>query len=212
MDVCVLSHEGASGLHRNMKAAPDPFLQAVAPSREGLVGAVACLVTWDWLADLCAQEGLPFVLGHALSMQAMHGGKATNDTIDAAQIALVLRGGMLPQAEVYPATMRATRALLRRRTPLRRTRAELFGHVHHPNSQYHLPEIGTHIASTATRNGVAERFHAAAVHTTIAVDLSRIPSYDELRKDRALSLLNTAKHHDPHTLYLLQTVPGIGKM
>jgi hypothetical protein len=29
-----------------------------------------------WLADLCASEGLPFVLGHALSMKAIQGGKA----------------------------------------------------------------------------------------------------------------------------------------
>jgi len=37
----------------------------------------------------------------------------------------VLRGGMLPQASVSPAAMRATRDLLRRRTHLMRTRAEL---------------------------------------------------------------------------------------
>jgi hypothetical protein len=62
--------------------------------------AVACIFTWYWLADLCAQEGLPFVLGHALYMQAIHGGKATNDKIDAQKIAVLLRGGMLPQAYV----------------------------------------------------------------------------------------------------------------
>jgi hypothetical protein len=27
-----------------------------------------------------------------------------------------------------------------------------------------------------------------------------------------LSIIKTAKHHDAHTLYLLQTVPGIGKI
>ena len=32
--------------------------------------------TWYWLADLCAHEGIPFVLGHALYMKAIHGGKA----------------------------------------------------------------------------------------------------------------------------------------
>jgi hypothetical protein len=51
-------------------------LKAVAPSRTDLVVCVACLFTWYWLADLCAREGMPFVLGHALSMKAMHGGKA----------------------------------------------------------------------------------------------------------------------------------------
>ena len=41
-------------------------------------------------------------------MKAIHGGKAKNDKIDAHKIAVLLRGGMLPQAYVYPAEMRAT--------------------------------------------------------------------------------------------------------
>jgi hypothetical protein len=66
MYVCIVSHEGEILLHRNMKAAPAPFLQAVAPYRDGLVVAVECIFTWYWLADLCAEHGIPFVLGHAL--------------------------------------------------------------------------------------------------------------------------------------------------
>ena len=62
-----MSQDGEMLVHRNMQAAPEPFLKAIAPYRDGLVVAVACIFTWYWLADLCAQEGLPFVLGHALS-------------------------------------------------------------------------------------------------------------------------------------------------
>ena len=86
---------------------------------------VECLFTWYWLADLCTQEGIPFVLGHALYMKAIHGGKANHDQIDSHKIAVLVRGGMLPQAYVYPAERRATRDLLRRRRHLTRTRAEL---------------------------------------------------------------------------------------
>jgi hypothetical protein len=43
------------------------------------------MFTWYWLADLCAKEGIAFVLGHALYMKAIHGGKAKNDKIDAYQ-------------------------------------------------------------------------------------------------------------------------------
>jgi len=67
MYVCIMSQDGEMLVHRNMQAAPEPFLKAIAPYRDGLVVAVACIFTWYWLADLCAQEGLPFVLGHALS-------------------------------------------------------------------------------------------------------------------------------------------------
>ena len=76
MYVCIVHHAGEVLLHRNMKAAPKPFFKAIAPSREGLVVAVVCMFTWYWLADLCVHEGIAFVLGPALYMKAMHGGKA----------------------------------------------------------------------------------------------------------------------------------------
>jgi transposase len=141
MYVCILSHDGEILLHRNMPAGPEPFRKAVAPYREDLVVCVECIFTWYWLADLCAREGIPFVLGHALYMKAIHGGKAKNDKIDAQKIAVLLRGGMLPQAYVYPAEMRATRDLLRRRMHLMRKRAELLTHVQQTNCQHNLPEI-----------------------------------------------------------------------
>jgi transposase len=100
MYVCIVNQGGAVLVHRNMKAAPEAFLKAVAPYRDGLVVAVEWMCTWYWLADLCAQEGIPFVLGHALSMKAIHGGKAKHDTIDSQKIAALRRGGMLPQAYV----------------------------------------------------------------------------------------------------------------
>jgi Transposase len=111
MYVCIVNQDGDVLLHRNMKAAPEPVLKAIAPYRAGLVVAVACMLTWYGLADLCAQEGIAFVLGHALSMKAIHGGKAHNDTIDSHTLAVLLRGGMLPHASVDPAPLRATRDL-----------------------------------------------------------------------------------------------------
>jgi hypothetical protein len=175
MYVCIVSPDGEILLHRNMQAAPEPFLKAIAPYRDGLVVAVACIFTWYWLAALCATEGIPFVLGHALSMQAIHGGKAKNDKIDSQKIAVLLRGGMIPHAYVYPAEMRATRDLLRRRTHLMRTRAELLAHVQNTNSQYNRPALGKKIASKTNRAGVAERFDDPAVQQTIEVDLALIP-------------------------------------
>jgi transposase len=212
MYVCILDQHGTILVHRNMKASPDMFLKAIAPYRADLVVCVECIFTWYWLADLCAQEGIPFVLGHALYMKAIHGGKAKNDKIDSQKIAALLRGGMLPEAYVYPAKMRATRDLLRRRTHLMRKRAELLAHVQNTNSQYNVPEIGKKIAYKANRAGVAERFEDVAVQKTIEVDLALITYYDDLLKDLELYILKTAKQHDANTLYLLQTIPGIGKI
>jgi transposase len=212
MYVCILHHAGEMLVHRDMQASPETFLKAIAPYREDIVVAVECIFTWYWLADLCAQEGLPFVLGHALSMKAIHGGKAKNDRIDARKIAVLLRGGMIPQAYVYPAEMRATRDVLRRRLPLTRTRAELLPHIQQTNSPYNLPEMGKKIAYKAHRDGVAERFPDPAVHTSVEVDLALIDFYDQLLRDVALTLVQTAKQHDAQTLSLLQSVPGIGKI
>jgi transposase len=212
MYVCILDQSGEIMLHRNMKTNPETFLKVIAPYREGLVVAVECMFTWYWLANLCADEDIPFVLGRALYMKAIHGGKAKNDQIDSQKIAVLLRGGMLPQAYVYPAEMRATRDLLRRRMHLAHKRGELLAHVQNTNSQYNLPAIGKKIAYKANRDGGAERFADPAVQKSIEVDLALIGYDDELLRDVELTIVKTAKHHDANTLYLLQTVPGIGKI
>ena len=212
MYLCILHQDGAILVHRNMPAGPEPFLKAIAPSRDPIVVAVECLFAWDWLADLCAREGMPFVLGQALSMKAIHGGQAKNDTIDAQKIAGFRRGGMLPQAYVSPADMRATRELLRRRMPLMRKGAALLARIHNTPSQYNVPEMGKKIADKANRDGVAARFPAPAVPKSIAVDLALIGHDDQLLHDRELSLLQTAKQHDANTLYRLRTVPGLGEL
>ena len=45
LDVCILSQDGAVVLHRNMPASSDALLKAIAPSRDHMVSAVACIFT-----------------------------------------------------------------------------------------------------------------------------------------------------------------------
>src|SRR5215510_11940125 len=180
MYVCLLDQHGTKLVHKNLPTTPDAFLRLIAPYREDLVVGVECIFTWYWLADLCQKEGIAFVLGHALDMKAIHGGKAKNDKIDAHQIAVLLRGGMFPLASVYPAEMRATRDLLRRRCHLVHQRAELLAHLQNTNSQYNLPEIDKKLAYKANRAGVAERFPDLAVPKSMEVDLALIDHYDKV--------------------------------
>ena len=91
MYVCILDEEGKTVLHKNRKATPEALLRAIAPYREDIVVAAECMFVWYWLADLCAKEKIPFVLGHALYMKAIHGGKSKNDRIDSHKIAALLR-------------------------------------------------------------------------------------------------------------------------
>ena len=76
MYLCVLNQQGEIVLHRNMPCSADSLVKAIAPYREDVVVAVECIFTWYWLADLCAKEKIAFVLGHALYMKAIYGGKA----------------------------------------------------------------------------------------------------------------------------------------
>jgi transposase len=212
MDLCVLNQAGEIRLHRNMKTSPETLLKAIAPYREDLVVCVEGIFTWSWLADLCAQAGMPVVLGHALDMKAIHGGQAKHDTIDAHKIAVLRRGGMLPQADVYPAAMRATRDVRRRRRPLMRKRAALLAHGHKTTRQYHLPEIGKQLADKANRTGVAEHFPDPAVHKSIAVDLALLGHYDRLLTDLELSIVQTAKEDEAQTFSRRRSIPGVGTL
>jgi transposase len=212
MYVCILDAGGQVLVHKNLRASPEAFLEAVAPYRDDLVVAVECIFTWYWLADLCAREGIAFVLGHALMMKAIHGGKAKNDRIDALKIATLLRGGMLPQAYVYPAGLRATRDLLRRRLHLVRKRGQLLAHIQMTSHQYNLPPLGKRIAYPANREGVVEHFEDRAVRKSIGVDLALLERYDELLADLEVELVRRAKQHDPQAFHRLRTIPGVGKV
>jgi transposase len=123
----------------------------------------------------------------------------------------LLRGGMIPQAYVYPAEMRATRDLLRRRCHLVRKRAELLAHIQNTNSQYNLPEIGKKLAYKANREGVGEHFPDPSVRKTVEVDVALINHYDQLLGEVELYLTRSAKVHDVQTFARLQSVPGIGQ-
>ena len=102
MYVCIMDQSGTVLMHKNLPAQAEAFLRTIAPYQADIVVAVECIFTWYWIADLCNREGIPFVLGHALYMKAIHGGKTKNDKIDSQKIAAMLRGGMLPMAYTYP--------------------------------------------------------------------------------------------------------------
>ena len=104
--LCILDQQGKTLVHRKLPCDRVKLLKTLAPYREDLAVAVECLFCWYWVADLCSEQGITFVLGHALYMKAIHGGKTKNDRIDSYKIAALLRGGNLPYAYVYPRLIR----------------------------------------------------------------------------------------------------------
>jgi hypothetical protein len=63
---CIIDRAGTIPVHRNLKAGSEECLRLIEPCRADIVVAVACLFTWYWLANRCAVQGIPCVLGHAL--------------------------------------------------------------------------------------------------------------------------------------------------
>ncbi|MBM3217033.1 IS110 family transposase [Candidatus Poribacteria bacterium] len=212
MYVCILDSAGQVLVHRNVPSTREAFLEIVAPYRDDLVVAAECMFTWYWLADVCAAEGITFVLGHAWAMKAIHGGKAKNDKIDSHKIASLLRGGLLPQAYVYPAAMRSTRDLIRRRLHLVRKRGQLLAHIQNTRAQYNLPVFGRKLAYRTNRAGVVEHFSDPSVQKSIEVDLALIDQYDTLIVDLELTIVREAKRHNADAFHRLRSVPGIGKV
>jgi transposase len=211
MYLCILDHEGGKVLvHRNLRCDPELFLEAVAPYRDGLVVATECIYCWYWLADLCARENIPFVLGHALYMKAIHGGKAKNDKIDSHKIAVLLRGGMFPVAYVYPPGMRATRDLLRRRLFFVRKRGELFAHIRTTFHQLNLPAPTGQLLYKSNRAGIPETIPDLVVRASVEADLALAAHYDEVIRTIGRTLRRQARVDDPETLSLLRTIPGVG--
>jgi transposase len=208
--VCIIDQKGKIVKHKNIDATPADFLEIIKKYRKDIVVAVECMFTWYWVADLCREEKIPFVLGHALYMKAIHGGKAKNDRIDSHKIAVLLRGGMIPMAYVYPAEMRATRDLLRRRNHLMRKRADLLAHIQNTNHQYNLPRFMKNICYKGNREGIAEQFSDECVRKSIEVNISLIDQYDQLLRHLEYYIDKKAKVHDPEALFRLRSVPGIG--
>jgi transposase len=214
MHLCVLDAKGAVVLDRNLPCRPDAFLAAIAPFRPDVIVGAECMFGWYWLADLCQKEEIPFIIGHALYMKAIHGAKAKNDRIDANKIARLLRGGNFPLAYLYPKGMRETRDLLRRRNYFVRQRAALFTHLQILNSQYNLPPFPKKLSFAANRAelDIAKRFADPSVQKSAAANLAVIDCLDEQVAALELYLTRTAKVDDVQTYHRLQTIPGIGKV
>ena len=212
MYVCILNQEGKILLHKNANVCQDALLKFIKPYLPNLVISVECMFTWYWIADFCQQHKIPFVLGHALYMKAIHGSKTKNDKINSHKIAVLLRGGMIPMAYVYPQEMRATRDLLRRRMHFMRKRSELLAHIQNTRNQYNLPSFEKTISRKSNRGEIVDHFSNPAVKKSMELNLALIDQYDMILRKTENYILNHTKAHNPNDFYLLRTVPGIGEI
>ena len=208
--VCIIDQAGNTCLHKEISANPDKLQQLLAPYIGNIVVGVECMHCWYWVADFCDDAGVDFILGHALYMKAIHGGKAKNDRIDSYKIANLIRGGNFPLAYVYPKTMRSTRDLLRRRMKIVRHGADLKAHVANTTSQYNLPPNKVNLKNKVAREQLRSTFSDPSVQKNIDLDMVILDCYAEQLSKVEWYIQQQAKQHKPKHFHLLKSVWGIG--
>ena len=208
----ILDREEQTHLARNLPAAPEPFLRAVAPFREGLLVACECMHCWYWLADCCRDENIAFVLGHAWAMKAVHGAKTKCDRKDADAIARPLKGGNFPPAYAYPRERRGLRDLLRARLRLVRQRAHLYGHVHTARRQANLPPVSSDVKYKSKRTVIAADIDDPFVRRRVETHLALLEPLDATIRRLEKEIEDAADRLFPVELAVLQSTPGVGKV
>src|SRR5919199_2337779 len=206
----VLDRDGQTRFGRNLPAAPEPFLRAVQPFRDGLLVACECVPPWYWLADTCRDHQITFVLGHAWAMKAVHGSKTKCDRQDAEAIARLLKGGNFPPAYAYPKERRGLRDLLRARLRLVRQRAELYGHVHTARRQANLPPVSNDVKYVSKRDACTADIADPFVRRRVETHLTLLEPLDTAIRHLEAEIEEAAQEHYPTELAVLQTTPGVG--
>ena len=212
MYLCIVNQDGDILLHKNILCEPELFKNEISPFQSDIVVGVECVFTWYWLADLCEELHIEFILGHALYMKAIHGGKTKNDKIDSKKIALLMKSGMFPMSYVYPKEMRSIRDLLRRRMYLVRHKAEMLAHIQNTNWQYNLPKIEHNLCYRANKQHLSERFEDFGAKRIIESDIAVIAYLDKLIKLIEKDVQKATKSFDSISFHFLRTIPGFGKI
>jgi transposase len=210
--VVILDRDGKAVFAKNLPANPGAFLRAVAPFRDGLLVACECMHCWYWLADTCRDAGIPFVLGHAWAMKAVHGPKTKCDRKDAEAIARLLRGGNFPPAYAYPRERRGLRDLLRARLRLVRQRAELYGHVHTARRQANLPPASSDVKYPSKRDACTADLADPFVRRRVETHLALLGPLDTAIRRLEKEVEDAARDLFPAELAVLQSTPGVGKV
>jgi transposase len=213
MFVCVMDKAGKIIFHRDVPNDFKVFLEFMKSFLPHLAVGVESTYNWYWLADGCREAKIPFYLGHALYMKAIHGGKKKNDRLDSKTIADLMRANLFPLAYVYPKEMRATRDLLRRRHRFVSLRARALSHIQLIFVQQGMLDIESRdVKNKKTRRTLLDKLPHPDLKMTVETDLNLIEALDPMIASMEQQIRAQAKHHDRKALEVLLSTPGIGDM
>lgn len=171
--------------------------------------AIKASGTWWWLVDLLERLGHQPVLSHPKQTRAIAAARLKNDRVDAEQLALLLRGDLLPSVWIPPADLREARELIRHRVTLVWIRTRI-------KNQVHALLARRNLRPTSTRNWMTVR----GQRELAALPLGPLPSTIRDHGRALLAVLDEQICHLDQTLsthwgkhpvvYRLMTIPGIG--
>jgi transposase len=208
---CIMRKDGSIVLHKEIPSDAKQFMGLIKHYREDITVCCESTFNWYWLGDLCDDNSIPFVLGHALYMKHIHGGKAKDDAIDSRKMADLLRTNLFPLAYAYPREMREVRDLNRRRIKFVNQHAALARHI-----KMLLYQQGHHDFPDRLVTGKDIRKHVLAykvsqsVAMSIEYNLDLMDKLDELTAKIQWQTKKQARHFDSHSYALLGTVKGLG--
>src|SRR5271165_7488286 len=123
--VAVVTEDGKVQLNKNVVNGSEPMLRLIGDLPSGTPVAFEAAFGWSWLADLLEDYGFDSHLVHPLRCKATASARLTNDKVDAAILAQLLRADLLPEAWIAPQPVRQLRALIRHRISLVRLGTQL---------------------------------------------------------------------------------------
>jgi transposase len=165
---------------------------------------------WYWLVDGLTEAGYRVHLANTVAIKKYDGLKYSGDYTDAAQLAQLLRLGILPRCYVCPPELRAVRDLARRRIQLVRQRTAQILSIENVLSRQTGSRLKSDDVKRLTPEAV-ETFGFPAdvtmgVQANVAVMRALQNQIDILER----RLLERVKLQP--TFRLLQSVPGIGEV
>ena len=211
--ICIIDEKGKKQYHKNLQNSPELLGAILQPYGAEIAVGVESTYNWYWVADTCEELQVPFYLGHALYMRAIHADKFKDDERDSQKIADLMRVGMFPKAYVYPKEMRGTRDLLRRRQRYTLIRGEGYTHLQQLFAQQcHIDPLHNAVRHKGNRMQLPGGLEGEDVSLSALCDLQQIGAIEQIVRQLEAQLLKQAQTHDPKAYKLLLTIPGVGKI
>jgi transposase len=209
--LCIINQKREVLEHRPLKNENvKSFTKIMSPYIGKIAIAAEACFPYYWLADLCNEIGVDFLLGHALYMKHIHGGKAKNDRIDSKKIAMLTINHMLPFAYSYPTENVHLRDLLRRRLYFVHKNSELKTHLKLQAYQTNLPIPGKITKSKIRDGSIASRFKNDDQRMSAQMNLDSTDFYQNIIAKIENYALEQMKGINPKQMSIVRSMQGIG--